>query len=410
MKILVIGGGPAGMMAAIAAADRGAQVILAEKNDKLGKKLYITGKGRCNITNACPVEEFFDNVLSNPRFLYSAVYSFDQEQLCGFLRSEGLAVKEERGQRIFPESDKSSDVIRTMERGLRRRKVDIRLNTDISDIVLDKGRFIKAAVSGGGFIYADKLVIATGGLSYRSTGSTGDGYRFAETAGHSISPLMPSLVSLKVKEDFVRELEGLSLRNVSISMKKHRDFGEMLFTGDGVSGPLILSASAALCREINTEKEGIPMYIDLKPALSEEQLDQRILRDFEGSRNKDFKNSLDALLPAKMIPVIVRESRIPGSKKVNEIKREERKNLVRLIKNFTVTVVGTGGFEQAVITRGGVNVREIDPSAMKSKKSDNIYFAGEVMDVDAYTGGFNLQIAWSTGYLAGISAAEKGGY
>ena len=395
------------MMAAIAAADHGAQVILLEKNEKLGKKIYITGKGRCNITNGCPTEDFFDNVVSNPKFLYSAVYTFDQSSMCSFLENEGLKLKEERGQRIFPESDKSSDVIKTLEHALRRRNVQIRLNTCVDRVVTDESGFSKVITSKGENIKADALIIATGGLSYKSTGSTGDGYRFASKMGHKIIDTEPSLVPLRVKEGYVKDLEGLSLKNVNLTIGRFSDFGEMLFTSDGISGPLVLTASSDLCRQIAGTQEGISAYIDLKPALTPEQLDQRILRDFAEEKNKAFKNSLNKLLPSKLIPVMVNLSQIREDKKVNEITKEERKRLAELIKKFPLTIVGNKGFEQAVITQGGISVREIDASTMESKIVENVYFAGEVMDVDAYTGGFNLQIAWSTGYLAGMSACKK---
>ena len=407
MKILIIGAGPAGMMAAIAAADKGAQVILLEKNEKLGKKLYITGKGRCNITNSCPTQDFFDNVVSNPKFLYSAIYTFDQSAVCGFLEGEGLRLKEERGQRIFPESDKSSDVIKTLERALKKRNVQIRLNTCADRVATDENGFSRVITSKGESIKADALIIATGGLSYKSTGSTGDGYKFAVKMGHKIKDTEPSLVPLRAKEDYIKDLEGLSLRNVSLSMEEFSDFGEMLFTADGISGPLVLTASSELCRKIAAAQNGISAAIDLKPALTAEQLDQRILRDFSEKKNKAFKNSLNKLLPSKMIPVIVNLSQIDPDKKVNEVTREERKRLTELIKAFPLTIIGNKGFEQAVITQGGVNVREVDASTMESKIVRNVYFAGEVLDVDAYTGGFNLQIAWSTGYLAGMSACER---
>lgn len=407
MKILIIGAGPAGMMAAIAAADRGAQVILLEKNEKLGKKLYITGKGRCNITNSCPTQDFFDNVVSNPKFLYSAIYSFDQGAVCSFLKDEGLRLKEERGQRIFPESDKSSDVIKTLERALKRRNVQIRLNTCADRVVADENGFSRVVTSKGESIKADALIIATGGLSYKSTGSTGDGYKFAVKMGHKMKDTEPSLVPLRAKEDYIKDLEGLSLRNVSLTMDGFSDFGEMLFTADGISGPLVLTASSELCRKIAATQNGISASVDLKPALTAEQLDQRILRDFSEEKNKAFKNSLNKLLPSKMIPVIVQLSHIDENKKVNEVTREERKRLTELMKAFPLTIIGNKGFEQAVITQGGVSVREIDASTMESKIVRNVYFAGEVLDVDAYTGGFNLQIAWSTGYLAGMSACER---
>jgi len=395
------------MMAAVSAADRGAKVIIAEKNEKLGKKLFITGKGRCNITNDCPADEFFDNVVSNPKFLYSSVYSFDPGMMCGFLESEGLRLKTERGRRVFPVSDRSQDVIRTLEQALRKRKVEVHLNTRISELIVSDNLFKGAVTADGHIINADSVIIATGGMSYKSTGSTGDGYKFALASGHRIVQPEPSLVPLKVKEPFIRELEGLSLRNIEIKTDNYSDFGEMLFTSDGVSGPVILSASAFLCRKISQAGEGLKLHIDMKPALSYEQLDARIVRDFDENRNKDFRNSLSALLPAKMIPVIVSLSSIPYNKKVNEITRQERSELAHLIKDFRLTVTGTKGFEQAVITQGGVNVKDVDPSTCRSKLVKNMFFAGEVLDVDAYTGGYNLQIAWATGHLAGASAAEQ---
>ena len=394
------------MMAAISAADNGASVTILEKNEKLGKKLFITGKGRCNITNSCPTEEFFDHVVTNRRFLYSSVYAFPADSMCRFLEEEGLKLKEERGKRIFPASDKSSDVIRTLEKALKKRTVNIRLLSEVKKILTEEGTVKGVTLTGGEEIPADAVIIASGGISYRSTGSTGDGYAFAEKTGHQVTALRPSLVPFTVQEAYVKDLEGLSLKNVSIRIDKFRDFGEMLFTADGVSGPVILTASASLCSEIAKKKEHF-LHIDLKPALSEEQLDQRILRDFGAAQNKDFRNALSGLLPAKLIPVIVRLSEIPGQKKVNEITRNERKKLVSLLKDLTFTITGTKGFEQAVITQGGVSIRDIDPSTMRSKKVNNLYFAGEVIDVDAYTGGFNLQIAWSTGYLAGASAAGR---
>jgi len=406
MKILVIGGGAAGMMAAIAAADAGASVVLAEKNEKLGKKLFITGKGRCNVTNRCDTEEFFAYVLSNPRFLYSAVYAFPPSQMWEFLEGEGLPLKEERGRRVFPVSDKSSDVIRTLQRSLERRGVSVMLHTAVKDLLIRNDRCEGVLLESGRRIMADAVIIATGGLSYPSTGDTGDGYRFAQKYGHRMTDPLPSLVPLKVREQDAGFLEGLSLRNVGIRMKNYRDQGEMLFTSDGVSGPLILSASAYLCKALGREGESLELSIDLKPALTEQQLDSRILRDFEAARNRDFCNALSGLLPSKLIPVIIARSQIPEHKKVHDITREERKKLVTLLKDLTFTVTGTKGFEQAVITQGGVCVKDVSPSTMGSKKVKGLYFAGEVLDVDAYTGGFNLQIAWSTGYLAGFSAAE----
>ncbi len=396
-NVAVIGGGPAGMMAAIAAAEAGAAVTLFEKNEKLGKKLYITGKGRCNLTNTCELPAFFGNIPRGDKFLYSSIYSFTNDDLCRFFEDAGLKLKEERGGRIFPVSDKSSDVIKTLERRLKECGVKVRLKTEVKD---------------PGSLDADAIVIATGGLSYQSTGSTGDGYRFAEEMGHKLTEPVPSLVPLICKEDAVKELEGLSLKNVSVRITADDkmifdQFGEMLFTGNGVSGPVILTASSEAGRAINRQDKTYRLHIDLKPSLSFEQLDKRILRDFEGEKNKAFKNSLGKLLPSKMIPVIIKLSGIDPFKKVNEITKKEREGLVKLLKDFILTIEKTAGFEQAVITSGGVSLKEVNPKTMESKKQPGIYFAGEVLDADAYTGGFNLQIAFSTGRAAGKAAAGE---
>ena len=396
-KVTVIGGGAAGMMAAITAAEAGASVTLLEKNEKLGKKLYITGKGRCNLTNTCELPAFFDNIPRGNKFLYSAIYSFSNADTCTFFEEAGLALKEERGGRIFPVSDKSSDVIRTLEKRLKESGVKVRLKTEVKDL---------------SSIDADAIIIATGGLSYQSTGSTGDGFRFAESIGHSIKEPVPSLVPLLCSDPFIKELEGLSLRNINVTItadgkKVFDQFGEMLFTSNGVSGPVILTASSEIGRMLNQKKKAFILHIDLKPSLSSEQLDKRILRDFEGEQNKAFKNSLSRLLPAKMIPVVIALSGIDPFKKVNEITREERTKLVSLLKDMQLHLIETAGFEQAVITSGGVGLKEIDPKTMESKKQAGIYFAGEVIDADAYTGGFNLQIAFSTGRAAGAAAAQE---
>jgi len=404
-KIIVIGGGPAGMLAAGKCAERGNSVVLLEKNVGPGKKLLITGKGRCNITNACDRRELFDNICGNPRFLYSAISSFDNAALMDFFAGLGLETKVERGNRVFPVSDRSADVIKTLEQYVKSTGAQIRLNTEVSGIKTVDGH-VTGVYAGGGFMPADSVIVATGGLSYPATGSTGDGFRFAESAGHSITKLYPSLVPLVTKENWVKELQGLSLKNIEITAKRgetvlYKDFGELLFTHFGVSGPVILSASRYFS---NTYGGDCAISIDLKPALSEEQLDKRVLRDFSGNLNKVFKNSLDALLPQKLIPVIVRLSGIDGSKRANEITRDERRNLVRLLKNLSVTIKAARGFNEAVITVGGVAVDEINPKTMESKLIKGLYFCGEVLDVDAYTGGFNLQIAFSTGYAAGSNA------
>ncbi len=407
-RVIVIGGGAAGMMAAVSAADSGAEVILLEKNEKLGKKIYITGKGRCNVTNAADMETLFANVCTNQKFLYSAFYGFDNMAVMRFFEEEGCALKVERGDRVFPVTDHSSDVIFALQRAMKRKGVQILLHTEAKRLLTkdENGTPVICGVqlSSGKEMVADKVIVCTGGLSYPSTGSTGDGYRFAEETGHQVTKLFPSLVSLRVQEDWVPGLSGLSLKNVAVSMvQKNRvvfdGFGEMLFTHFGVSGPLILSASSRYMQGVEAH-----LYIDLKPAMDEEQLDKRLLRDFEENKNKQFKNALGGLFPIKLIPVMISLSGIHPDKKVHEITREERKQFVNLIKKLPLSVTGTGGFAEAVITRGGVSVKDINPSTMESKKIKGLYFAGEVIDVDAYTGGFNLQIAWSTGYLAGLES------
>lgn len=405
-RVVVIGGGPAGMFASIAAAEAGHTVILLEKNEKLGKKLFITGKGRCNITNACDVEELFDNVKRNAKFLYSAFYACDNRRVMDFFEDHGTPIKVERGNRVFPVSDHSSDVIAALKKYLAELKVEVMYHTQAEEILTEEGRVCGVRLSDGKEISADAVVIATGGCSYTSTGSTGDGYRFAERAGHKIMKVTPSLVPFTAEEEYVKELQGLSLKNIKVSIRREKkllfeDFGEMLFTHFGVSGPLILSASSVVNDAIH--QSPLKMEIDLKPALSAEQLDKRILRDFTEAMNKQFINAIHKLYPAKLVPVIARLSGIPADKKVNEITKEERLRLVAVTKAFTVTLTGVRGFNEAIITKGGVCVKEVDPSTMESKLVKGMYFAGEVLDLDAVTGGFNLQIAWSTGYLAGCS-------
>lgn len=412
-RILIIGGGAAGMMAAAAARSRGAKVVLLEKNEKTGKKIYITGKGRCNLTNACAPEDFFRNVVSNNKFLYSAFYQMDNQAVMDFFEKAGCGLKVERGERVFPVSDHSSDVIAALNRKLEREGVRICLRTAVSQILSDPGMPEKVSgvrLSDGRVLSADAVIVATGGSSYTSTGSDGDGYKFAQRAGHTVSKLRPALVPLVVREAWCREMQGLSLKNVSLSLKSgkkkiYEGFGEMLFTHFGVSGPLILSASSYYAKKINNMPA--QLHIDLKPALSREQLDKRILRDFDENKNRQFKNSLNGLLPAKMIPVMIQISGIPPEKPVNEITKEERTRLLECLKNLALTVTGTRGFSEAIVTQGGVHVKEINPSTMESKLVGGLYFAGEILDTDAMTGGFNLQIAWSTGYLAGISAAAN---
>lgn len=406
-KVIVVGGGAAGMMAAISAADSGAEVILIEKNEKLGKKVYITGKGRCNITNESDVENLLKNVRSNPKFLYSAFYTFDSYRMMDFLEGEGLKLKTERGNRVFPESDKSSDVIKTLKKALEKRKVKIVLNTKVLKIEIKDGICHGVIVQSGdksGSYTADKVIVATGGCSYQSTGSIGDGYRFAKDADIKVTKCYPSLVPFNIGSDIPKRLQGLSLRNVKVTLSDkgkvlYEELGEMLFTHFGVSGPLVLSASTLASGKDVSQME---LSIDLKPALSKEQLDERILRDFSENRNSYFKNSLSRLLPAKMIPVIVELSGIDEKKQVNNITKEERNRLVNLLKGLTFKVESLRGFNEAIITKGGVSVKEINPGTMEAKKVKGLFFAGEVLDLDAVTGGYNLQIAWSTGYLAGM--------
>lgn len=413
-KMIVIGGGPAGMFAAIAAAeaDRNNEVVLLEKNEKLGKKLYITGKGRCNITNAGEMETLFAHVVSNPKFLYSAFYTYNNERVIDFFEKNGLKTKVERGNRVFPVSDHSSDVIAALQRVLKEKKVEILLHTEVETLLSDSGRAVTGVrLKDGRELAADKVIVATGGCSYPSTGSTGDGYRFAEALGHSVVEPRPSLVPFNTIEPYVAQLQGLSLKNVEVRIYNGKkllfeEFGEMLFTHFGVSGPLLLSASARL-KPKETEKP-LAMAIDLKPSISEEQLDGRLLREFQEAKNKQFKNAVGSLFPAKLTPVMIKLSGIDPEKRVNEVTREERLAFVKLIKAFPVTLNGLRDFNEAIITKGGVKVKEVDPSTMESKLVKNLYFCGEVLDLDAVTGGYNLQIAWSTGYLAGNSAGICG--
>lgn len=405
-KVIVIGGGPAGMMAAYAASCQGHAVTVLEQNEKLGKKLFITGKGRCNITNAGDMDNLFANVMSNRKFLYSAFYTFDNEQVLSFFENQGLRTKVERGNRVFPLSDHSSDVIAALNRALKSQNVDIRLHTKVQSLLIRDEAACGVVLSDGKTVEADDVIVATGGISYPSTGSTGDGYRMAEESGHALVECTPSLVPFETKEDWVKDLQGLSLRNVTVSIyhgkkKLYEDFGEMLFTHFGVSGPLVLSASGMI-KPVQFKQE-LCMYIDLKPALDAEQLDKRILREFDAAMNKQFKNVIGSLMPAKMIPVVIRLSGIDPDKKVNEVSREERQHLVRLLKRLPLTINGLRGWNEAIITKGGVSVKDINPSTMESKKVSHLFFCGEVLDLDALTGGYNLQIAWSTGYLAGIS-------
>lgn len=393
-KVAVVGGGAAGMFAAIFAAKNGNEVHLFEKNEKLGKKIFITGKGRCNVTNAADIETLLANVRANPKFLYSAFYGCSNDMVMDFFEKEGCHLKVERGDRVFPLSDHSSDIIATLERAMKREGVKIHLHHEVKflDDLKQKG--------------FDSIIVATGGMSYQATGSTGDGYRFAEELGMKVTELTPGLVPLNVEGEIPKMLQGLSLKNVTAAIydgKKelYKDFGEMLFTHFGVSGPLMLTGSSFISKQI--KKGPLRLVIDLKPALTKEQLDARILREFEDGINKQFKNVLGSLFPSKLIPVMIDLSGIEPEKKVNEVSRAEREKFVHLIKNFELIITSLRGWNEAIITRGGVSVKEINPSTMECKNHPGIYFVGEVLDLDAKTGGFNLQIAWSTGYLAGIS-------
>ena len=420
-RVVVVGGGAAGMMAAYAAAECGHSVTLLEQNEKLGKKLYITGKGRCNVTNACEAEDFFDHVATNPKFLYSAFYGFDNRQMMELLEKAGCRLKVERGERVFPVSDHASDVTAALCRLLQYNKVEIRLGAKVRELLVEKaeeegadpaegtGRHTALRVRGvcladGTRERADAVVLATGGLSYPATGSTGDGYGMAESVGHTKNPCVPSLVPFTVAESWCADLQGLALKNVSLTMKeggrrRYEGFGELLFTHFGISGPLALQASSFYhkCKRPET----VTLSLDLKPALSAEQLDRRILRDFEENLNRQFKNALDGLLPGRMIPVLIAQCGIAPEKRVNEVTKEERQRLSRALKELPLHVTGTRDFAEAVVTQGGISVKEVNPSTMESKLAAGLYFAGEILDVDALTGGFNLQIAWSTGHLAG---------
>lgn len=436
-KVLVVGGGAAGMMAAAACAADGHAVVVLEQNEKLGKKLYITGKGRCNLTNACAPEGLFENVVTNPRFLYSAFRAFSNRDTVAYFNSIGLATKVERGERVFPVSDHSSDVIRALADELNRQRVQVLLNTKVARLGTKDGRFAFLVTQDGREIAGDACIVATGGLSYPSTGARGDGYRFAKELGHTVTPCYPSLVSLRLDSSYPKELEGLSLRNVEVRVlldakrqedgadhgmapgapakkkKKppvpgsvlYQDFGELVFTSQGVSGPVILSASSYIAPLF--ENCRMSLHIDLKPALSIEQLDARILRDFDEAKNKCFKNALDHLLPQKLIRVIIELSGISPEKQVNAVSREERRRLAGLLKDLCFVVSSLGDYAEAVITKGGVSVGEVNPSTMESRLVRGVYFAGEVLDVDALTGGFNLQIAWSSGYLAGKAIKKQ---
>ena len=415
MEVVVIGGGPAGMMAAITSAKNGNNVTLLEKNKSLGKKLLITGKGRCNITSSLPMDEFIKNTPGNGMFLYSAYNNFTNQDIIKFLNEQGLKVKEERGNRIFPVTDKSKDVLDCFEKKLKSLNVKIMYNTQVTDVLINENNEVTGVkLKNQKIINAKKIILATGGKSYPLTGSTGDGYEILKKLGHTITSIKPSLVPLETyEEDLHYSLQGLSLRNVKIKFidtrknkEIYEDFGEMLFTHFGVSGPTILSGSAHLVRykKIDNllQEKNIKLIIDLKPALTEEKLNERILRDFEEEKNKSFKNSLDKLLPQKLIPVIVEYSNINPEKQVNSITKQERIKLVKILKGFEVTIKKFRKIDDAIITSGGVSIKEVNPKTMESRKIKGLYLAGEILDVDSYTGGFNLQIAYSTGYVAGM--------
>lgn len=415
MKVIVIGGGPAGIIAAIKSKEENNDVTILEKNDILGKKILVTGKGRCNITNGVEISEFINNIPGNGKFLYSAFENFNNKDIIKLLKEEGLETKEERGNRIFPVTDNANDVRVSLSKKVRKLGIEVLTNTKVEKVIVKDGIAIGVEYNNNEKMYGDKIIISTGGASYPTTGSTGDGYEMAKEVGHTIKEIRPSLVPLETYEKkYCKEMQGLSLRNIEIKLIDtqkdkiiYKDFGEMMFTHFGVTGPVIISSSAHLVRYKNINQlmkdKKIKLIIDLKPALSIEKLDDRILRDFVEFKNKEFKNSLDKLLPQKMIPVIIELSKIEPDKKVNEITKEERLNLVKIIKNLEMYISGFRPISEAIVTAGGISTKEINPKTMESKIVKNLYFAGEVIDVDAYTGGFNLQIAYSTGYTAGMN-------
>ena len=405
-KIMIIGGGAAGMYASEWLGGQGSEVHVFEKNEKLGKKLFITGKGRCNVTNQCDDETFFSSVISNPKFLYSAYYGCTSTDVMEQFASMGVKLKTERGNRVFPVSDHSSDIIRALERRMKELGVKIHLKSSVKDILLEEGKATGVLLENGTVIKGDKVIVATGGCSYPATGSTGDGYRFAEEAGHTVTERYPALVPLEVKEEYVSRMQGLSLKNVRFTVKDGKkvlydEFGELLFTHFGISGPLVLTASSRIGKRL--AKKELQGLIDLKAAVSEEQLDARLLREFEGAKNKQFKNVIGGFFPSKMESVMMELSGIQPDKKVNEITREERRHFISVMKAFPLTITGLRSFQEAIITQGGVKTGEINPASMESKKIRNLYFIGEVLDLDAVTGGFNLQIAWCTAHGAAMS-------
>ena len=413
-RFLIVGGGAAGMMASICAAMQGMEVHVFEQNEKLGKKLFITGKGRCNFTNACATEELFESFLTNPRFLYSAVYGFTNYDVIDFFENLGVKTKMERGGRMFPQSDHSSDIILAMERRMKELGVKVHLKSKVKRLIFDENEDTKSVkgleLENGSLIQGEKVLVATGGISYPSTGSSGDGYRMAKDAGHTVTDLMPSLVPMVTAEEYIPRMQGLSLKNVTLSVydgKKcvFEEFGEMMFTHFGITGPLVLSASGKVGKLL--KKKYLTARIDLKPALTKEQLDARLLREFEEAKNKQFKNVVYGMFPSKLLPVMLEVGGVSPQKKVNEITREERAVFIDKVKAFPMTITGLRGFQEAIITKGGVQIKEIDPKTMESKKVHGLYFAGEVMDLDALTGGYNLQIAWSTAHAAACAAGQE---
>lgn len=402
-KIAVVGGGAAGQLAAIMAARQGGNVTLFEKNEKLGKKIYITGKGRCNVTNDSGREGFFENVIENPRFLYSAYAAFTERDMMELLEEAGVPLKVERGQRVFPQSDKSSDIMGALERLGRQAGVQVKLNTQVKSILTENGEAVGLTTREETY-YFDKIILATGGVSYPSTGSTGEGFLMAEELGHTVTKLYPSLVPLETVESWPFALSGLTLKNVALTVKKgekvlYRELGEMLLTHFGVSGPLVLTASAYLAGKA----EGAKLFIDFKPGMSEEMLDKRLVRDIGDNPRKTLEGALAGLLPGRLLEAVLKESGLDGKMTASNLTRGERQKLIAVLKAMPLTVKRTRGFNEAIVTRGGISVKEVQPSTMESKRIRGLYFAGEMLDVDAFTGGFNLQIAWSTGALAGKS-------
>lgn len=406
-NVIVIGGGAAGMMAAYAAGMCGHSVTLIEKNEKLGKKIYITGKGRCNFTNACDIEDFFKNIVSNPKFLYSSLYTFSPESMIDFIEMHGTPTKVERGNRAFPVSDHASDITKALDKGLKEYNVKVMLNTEVKKLNIIDGKCASITLSDGKEFTCDHVIVATGGLSYRTTGSTGDGLKWAKEAGLNVTDVRPALVPLNVKEAYIPSMQGLALKNVNLTIKDDKkklydNFGEMLFTHFGVSGPLVLSASSIIGKTLQ-KKGQLSAWIDLKPALTKEDLENRILRDFNENMNKHLSSVLKGLMPSSMVPVFIELMNFDDSRQINSVTKEERALLISLLKAFPFTITGLRDYNEAIVTQGGVSVKDIDPSTLKCKNINGLSFVGEVLDLDAFTGGFNLQIAWSTGYLAGLS-------